>query len=377
MAYAYTPGLKRTINTLVRKTRKLAIRGRVLVKPGQAVSPETVIAEATLQGDAQIVRVSSVLGIDPDQLKTHMLKKEGEEIKRDEIIASYRALFGLIQRVCKSPAEGVIEVVSNVTGQVVIREKADSIGLNAFIPGKVSEVLPEQGSVVECRAAYLQGIFGIGGETHGELLMLSKSPEEVLTEEQIGPGCNGKILVAGAMASAGALKKAASAGARGVVVGGIEDRDLAAFLGYEIGVAITGSEEVGLTLIVLEGFSKMPPSARTFEILKQFEGRLACINGATQIRAGVIRPEVIIPLEEALPGEIGKGMEAEESAELKPGSAVRMIREPFFGLIGRIVSLPVELQVMESESKVRVLVIVLEDGRQITVPRANVEAADE
>ena len=36
---------------------------------------------------------------------------------------------------------------------------------------------------------------------------------------------------------------------------------------------------------------------RTFSLLKSLEGKTASINGATQIRAGVIRPEVIVPLE--------------------------------------------------------------------------------
>jgi len=377
MAYAYSPGLKRAVKSIVKKRRKLPIRGKVLVKPGDLVLPDTVVIEATIQGDAHIVRASSILGIDPDQLEQHLLKKENEEIKKDGIIASYKALFGLIHRVCKSPAEGTIEVVSSVTGQVVVRETSSSISLKAFIPGVVSEALPEQGVVIECQAAYLQGIFGVGGEAYGDLRMVSASPEDIVNEEKIGPECEGKILVGGALVTAHALRQAVKVGARGIIAGGIEDKDLADFLGYEIGVAITGNEEVGLTLIVLEGFSNMPPSTRTFEILKRFDGKPACINGATQIRAGVIRPEIIIPLEGPPSGTWVKGVEEKETTELRPGAIVRMIREPFFGLIGRIVSLPVELQVMESESKVRVLNVALENGQEITVPRANIESLEE
>ena len=38
-------------------------------------------------------------------------------------------------------------------------------------------------------------------------------------------------------------------------------------------------------------------AARTFGLFQALQGRTASINGATQIRAGVIRPEVIVPLE--------------------------------------------------------------------------------
>ena len=67
------------------------------------------------------------------------------------------------------------------------------------------------------------------------------------------------------------------------------------FFGYDLGVAITGSEEIGITLVITEGFGKIPMAQRTFELLKSRTGAKTSINGATQIRAGVVRPEIIIP----------------------------------------------------------------------------------
>jgi hypothetical protein len=58
---------------------------------------------------------------------------------------------------------------------------------------------------------------------------------------------------------------------------------------------------------------------------------------------------------------------------MQPGMTVRVIAEPYFGAIGTIVSLPAELQEVESESSVRILEVELEDGRKAVVPRANVE----
>jgi hypothetical protein len=52
---------------------------------------------------------------------------------------------------------------------------------------------------------------------------------------------------------------------------------------------------------------------------------------------------------------------------------VRIIRQPYFGTIGKVSSLPVELQRLKSESYVRVLDVELDDGTIVTVPRANVE----
>ena len=51
-----------------------------------------------------------------------------------------------------------------------------------------------------------------------------------------------------------------------------------------------------------------------------------------------------------------------------------MIRQPYFGRIGRVVELPAELQALETEAKVRVLVVEFADDRsRAVVPRANVE----
>ena len=44
-----------------------------------------------------------------------------------------------------------------------------------------------------------------------------------------------------------------------------------------------------------------------------------------------------------------------------------------FGRLGRVAALPVELQEIETEAKVRVLEVELEDGDKVVLPRANVE----
>jgi hypothetical protein len=106
--------------------------------------------------------------------------------------------------------------------------------------------------------------------------------------------------------------------------------------------------------------------------LKEFEGYSASVNGATQIRAGVLRPEIIIP-NEMMEDELGE----ELSQGMVPGTPIRIIRQPYFGAIGKVHSLPVELQRLESESMVRVVKIELDEGEVVTVPRANVEIIEE
>jgi hypothetical protein len=104
------------------------------------------------------------------------------------------------------------------------------------------------------------------------------------------------------------------------------------------------------------------------------EGRMASINGATQIRAGVLRPELIIPYDDP---NVVEDFSEEVSDGMRKGSVLRVIREPYFGEITRVTDLPVELQKVETGSLVRVVELQLSDGRIVIVPRANVEIIEE
>lgn len=374
MGHAYTPGLKVTDQMWLRKDRILPLKGDVLVSKGQQVEPDTVVAQTYLPGPVEPVNVANILGMPPEDITECMLKKEGDPVKEGEIIARSSSFFGLFKSECKSKITGTVENVSHVTGQVLLRGQPLPVQVKAYITGEVTEIHPEEGVTVACIGAFVQGIFGIGGETHGEIKVVCSSHDETLDEVKITAECKGKVVVGGSRVTAGALKKAIQVGAAGVVAGGFDDRDLRDFLGKDLGVAITGSEELGVTLVVTEGFGEIAMAEKTFQLLKRYEGRLACINGATQIRAGVIRPEVVIPKEGAA---VRDNVAEVEIGGLIVGSPVRIIREPNFGSLGSVTDLPAPLQKLESESMARVLHVQLEDGTKSMVPRANVEMIEE
>jgi hypothetical protein len=207
------------------------------------------------------------------------------------------------------------------------------------------------------------------------LKIVSPDSHTILDENDITPDLKDKIIIGGSLVTASALKKAITSGVKGIVVGGFNDKDLRDFLGYDLGVAITGNEDKGITLVVTEGFGEINMADHTYNLLKSKEGQLACINGATQIRAGVIRPEIVIPITE----DVKTVAEAEKvvSQGLAVGSPIRVIRHPHFGRIGKVADLPSPLQKLESESMARVLEVEFEDGSKSVVPRANVELLEE
>ena len=375
MAHAYTPGLKVLAYTTLTKERRLPLPGEILVKKGEMVSADKVVARTNLPGNVQTLNIAGLLGILPNEIEDAMLKKIGEKIAKDEVIAQNKGLFGLFKSHIKSPVYGEIESISKITGQIILREPPIPVEVIAYIDGEVIELIKNEGIKIKTNGSFIQGIFGIGGEEIGILDMAVDKPDILLTAKEIDKAFKDKVIIGGSMATYDALEEARNVGVKGIVVGGIEDETLKKFMGYDIGVAITGSENVGLSLIVTEGFGRCCMADRTFNLLKSLKGKKASINGATQIRAGVMRPEVIVPLEAAPAAR--KTADISTGAGLEIGTAVRIIREPYFGLIGKVVNLPVNLAIIETEAKVRVLEVELADKRIVTLPRANVEIIEE
>ncbi len=379
MGHTYTPGLTVTPRTVISKRRILPLPGDVLVKVGETVTSSTVVARAELPGRVHVVNLVNQLGILPEDLPDYMIKREGETIEKGDVLAETKPFLGIkwLKTEIPSPVTGTVETVSTATGQVILREPPRPVELFAYLDGTVAEVFPGQGVRMETTCAFIQGIFGIGGETWGEVVLAASSPDEDLTESLLTPHHAGKIVVGGAFAGAEVLARARAVGVKGIVVGGMHDKDLRALLGYDLGVAITGTENVGFTLILTEGFGRIPMARKTFELLKKLGGRKACVSGATQIRAGVMRPEIIVPL---APGERVEGIEAGQTGEarggIKVGDPVRVIREPFFGRIGQVAGLPSELTLIPTESRVRVMEVMFADGSRAVVPRANIEVIE-
>jgi hypothetical protein len=368
-AYAYTPGLKIKKNIIIRKLRRLPVSGKVLVKVGDDVDFSSPIAEAMIPGEPNVINAAAELGVPRESLYKYMIKKEGDEIKKGEDIAGYNSFFGLWKNWLKSPIDGYIERISDVSGQIILREAPIRIDVKGYLRGKVVEVLENEGAVIETNASFVQGIFGIGGENKGKIMVVTEKLDEYLIEDLITPNCKGKIIVGGACLTLEAFHKAVKLGVSGIVTGGINDIELKDLLGYELGIAITGHEEVNTTLVITEGFGEMRMNPKIIELFKDYEGKIAAINGTTQIRAGVLRPEVIIP----------HGVDTQRgdletlSGGMVEGTQIRVIREPYFGRFGKVISLPVELQIIETRSKVRVIEIELDDGEIVIIPRANVE----
>ena len=373
MAHSYTPGLKVLKSTKILKERRLPLKGSVESKVGDRVKPNDIVAKTDLPGNVQMINVANQLNIDASDINQCMIKTTGESVHKNDLIAETKGIFGFFKSSVLSPVDGTIETISDVTGQVVLRESPIPVEVDAYIEGKVNEVISEEGVVIKANGVFIQGIFGIGGESRGEIKTIVDNRESEITKDMITVEEKGKIIIGGSFISIDAYKKAIECEVGGIVVGGFNYYDLEEILGYTLGVAITGSEDLHTSLIVTEGYGKIQMGQQTFDLLNSHNGKLASINGATQIRAGVIRPEIIIPLD---PSDASRDSgDSNKSDGMTMDSLVRVIRSPNFGKIGVVKELPPELRKMESETMVRVAIVHI-DGNRFEIPRSNLEVVE-
>lgn len=367
MAENFVPGLQRAQACTVRKLRELPIPGKILVKENDVVSPQTLVAQAELPGDVQIIRIAELLGVEASDVKQGLRVAAQERVSKGQILCEHKGLFGLFRSQYPAPCDGVVEFVSESLGHLGLRLPPQHISLNAYCGGRVCKVHNSLSVEIETVATIVQGIFGVGGERSGTLHLVDVPASKKLQITDLPPNLENLIVVGGTLPNQEVLTHLAHNKASGLVVGGIDDIALCEFLGFDIGLAVTGNEEIPFSLMVTEGFGDLELSHDVLELLKPHQGKFACMNGTTQIRAGAVRPELIVPTNDQPVADL------KQSGALTIGTHVRLIRVPYFGKIGELVELPVKPEKLEAGSFARVLRVRLEDGRIVTVPRANAE----
>lgn len=306
----------------------------------------------------------------PRELPQYMLRKVGDEVKKGQIIAKKGEGHAYLTTTARAPISGKIAEINDQTGYVTIARPFEEVLVKGYITGTVVEVMPERGCVVETPAVIVNGVFGVGGETHGVLQVAVPTHETVMQPDHITEDMAGKIIVGGAFATNEAIAKAMQIGVKGIITGTASYLNFVKSLGCKLGVGITGTEDIDITVILMEGFGELSMRREVFEIFKAVEGYHVSINGATQIRAGAIRPEIVVPLPE---WDQALEHEAVYDEELFVGQTVRCINKPYFGKIGQVVEIPREPEMVETECLVPVVRVQLNEGETVTVPRQNVE----
>ena len=143
MAHSYTPGLAVADRTVVRRRRLLPLPGTLLVKNGDVVTSHQAVARAELPGKVYPINLANQLSIAPDEITDYLVKKQGDAVQKDEILAENKPFIKWFKTEVRSPVAGTLESLSTVTGQVLLREPPRVLNLLAYIDGRVVETIPQ------------------------------------------------------------------------------------------------------------------------------------------------------------------------------------------------------------------------------------------
>lgn len=363
---------------LARIERQLPHPGEVVVRVGQRVEPDDVVAWAFVPAAPQIVNLARALMIPPSRVKRALLYEIGAQVAQGAPLARSSRFGG---RVCPAPVSGVLAGVDEATGYITIVPEPTRYELSATVRGVVMEVMPYEGVRIETPAAQVYGIFGIGTSQYGVLRLLVTDPAEPITEEMINPRSAYAVIIGGSGISAAALRQAVQQQVRGIIVGGIDEAELRAFLGaagyaaWEIGppnwqIPATPLPPGDLVVVVTEGFGNRPMSQPLFELLASHDGKEALVEGSTRLWNGAQRPRVVIPLSTRT---TGLSIEAPRPA-VRPGALVRVLHQSCLGALGQVRAISSTPRRLPSRVRTPAASIVLDDGSMITAATIAVEA---
>jgi len=209
------------------------------------------------------VEVAKELGVEPDRLGHYLKVKPGDEVDRGQWLA---AMLTSEFKFVASPVRGKVNRIDKHFGIVLIEPLLEELEVRAWLPGTVESV-SERGCTVASSGTVISGVWGSGGETAGRLTFSSVAAGKVVVHD---------------FANTATIAEARELKAAGLICAGVNLQDVI-------------EPFPPFTIVVLEGFGEQRLSDDARRVLTEHEGRTALLDGTTQLRVGVKRPQVILP----------------------------------------------------------------------------------
>jgi uncharacterized protein (TIGR01319 family) len=233
-----------------------------------------------------VLNVAAKLGLKPNQIRGYLTKREGDLVYGHEIIGK-RVSKQLVNYV-RTDATGFVTEIDTTKGTVTIHYDKKPFELFAHVNGKVTEIEDKRGVTITCEGVELDGMIGFGPECSGTIKVFKS-----VLELKAG-AIEGKIIAVQEKVDKSVLEFCTQHKVAGLIAPSIDNRDWVDFYHYEIGVALTGAEKIGFGFIITEGFGDFKMKSGLADLLMNSTGKHGYLSPATQIRAGVKRPYLII-----------------------------------------------------------------------------------
>lgn len=339
--------------TILRQ-RRLSVPGTVIAKQGASVIAADVVARAETSSRHEIIDVASALGISTDDVDDALTVGQGDEVKAGQVLAARRRF--LRRRAVTAPFDGRVARVER--GHVVLEAAPEVVELKAAMSGTVAAVLPDYGVQIQTIGALIEGVWGSGGVESGGLRIVSEETKGELEPRAITFDHGGAIIVSRVAIGPEAMDAAVEQRVRGIIAPSMH----AAHIGKAKSLEVT-------SIVLTEGFGLRPMSDAIFNLLRDHERREAVLIATEPERWQGNRPEIIIPLFN--PTDLPSTPRVGEPVRV--GSRVRLLRDPYAGLVGTVRDLPDAPRRVESGLLVRGAWVDVGAGREVFAPLANLE----
>jgi hypothetical protein len=328
----------------------LPVAGTVLVRTGQEVRADEVIATADLKAEHISLDLARGLGVPKNKVTSYLKRRINDDIPEGGVIASRP---GILSRSVRAPKAGKLVAVGG--GQALLQISRKPFELKAGIPGTIFDIEADQGALIKVTGAWIQGVWGNGKIGVGGLYVAADSPNHVVQTKELDPSQRGQVMFAGHLNSMEVLDALAQIKMRGLVLGSIDTRlrPKAARMPYPV--------------LVLEGFGKIPVNPVAYRLLSTSAQRETTLNAARFDRATGERPEVIIPV-------LGD-MDSHKPVDLaRPeiDMSVRVLHSPYRGMVGTVSDFP-GITKLPNGLRAESVEITFAEEEKVVVPLANIE----
>lgn len=300
--------------TIIQIPRLLDRDGRILVRLGDYVASDSVIADTPTAVIHRVIDVGRMLGMSREIPTTDFVDwKVGETIQKDDILAKRGSLF---RGVIRSPVSGKIVAVGG--GQVMIEIESPRRDIVSGVPGLVRQIVPDRGVILEASGTVAEGLWGNGRMGFGVLHMLAN--QTLTTLGDVPALMKDKIVVAGAIRDPSILAGLMAAGVKGLICGGLAAALKANLMALPVPV------------MMVDGFGAPAMNTAAYAVLSNSEKQPCYLLALPRDEHLQQRPLAVVNQkgEAALPATDGP---------FQPGQKVSVSSRPYLGQTGTIIEI--------------------------------------
>ncbi|MDO8573770.1 MAG: hypothetical protein Q7R77_03400 [Candidatus Daviesbacteria bacterium] len=359
-------------NIVTRIKRALDGKGNLNVRIGQQISPDEIIGTAASVVGFRIINLSSELGVSPKEAGKFLVKKLNQRIYTGELLALKKGSFLGGKKIITSPSDGILEFLNPETGELKLSFLPRKRDLLSGVYGIVDQIDKVRGQVtVRAMVTKVNGVFGTGKQRDGVLHILGRK-DELINKSAIKAEFGEYVLMGGSLIFKDSISTAISQGIKGIISGGINADDYKAMAGGRLVFPKKLDNDIGISIVVCEGFGAVPIGDDIFEILSEYEGKFISVDG----NKGIINlpsfsSASLNKVETTQLPEI-QNDNSLSTIELKVGLKVRVIGNSYFGEQGKILAINNTSTLLLSG--IRTPLVTVETSRKkIQLPVANLE----